>query len=74
MQFLKDYGVDTRIHYPIPIHLQEAAKGLGYSKGAFPNAERYASSMISLPIYPELTDVEIEYIICAIKKFFSEGK
>ena len=74
MQFLKDYGVDTRIHYPIPIHLQEAAKDLGYSKGAFPNAERYALSMISLPIYPELSNDEVEYIVDAIKQFFRKGK
>lgn len=74
MQFLKDHGVDTRIHYPIPIHLQEAAKDLGYSKGAFPNAERYALSMISLPIYPELGNDEVQYIVDVIKQFFSEGK
>ncbi len=74
MQFLKDHGVDTRIHYPIPIHLQAAAKDLGYLKGAFPNAERYALSMISLPIYPELGNDEVQYIVDVIKQFFSEGK
>jgi dTDP-4-amino-4,6-dideoxygalactose transaminase len=73
MQFLKENGVDTRIHYPIPIHLQEAAKDLGYSKGSFPNAEIYALSMISLPIYPELSDEEVQYIIDVIKQFFSKG-
>lgn len=71
MQYLKEHGVDTRIHYPIPIHLQEAAKDLGYSKGAFPNAECYALSMISLPIYPELTNIEVQYIVDVIKYFFS---
>ncbi len=74
MRFLKGCGVDTRIHYPIPIHLQEAAKDLGYSKGVFPNAERYALSMISLPIYPELSNDEVQYIIDVIKQFFSKGK
>lgn len=73
MVFLKDHGVDTRIHYPIPIHLQEAARELGYLKGAFPNAERYALSMISLPIYPELTDDEVKYVIHVIKLFFNKG-
>jgi dTDP-4-amino-4,6-dideoxygalactose transaminase len=70
IQFMKDHGIDTRIHYPIPIHLQEAAKDLGYSKGDFPNAESYALSMLSLPIYPELTNEEIQYVINIIKSFF----
>lgn len=74
MQFLKIHGVDTRIHYPIPIHLQEAAKDLGYKKGDFPNAESYALSMLSLPIYPELSNEEVQYIIKMIKLFFGGAK
>ena len=50
MAHLLEHGVDTRIHYPIPIHLQDAARDLGYKVGSFPNAERYAATMISLPI------------------------
>ena len=67
---LKSKGVDTRIHYPIPIHLQTAAKELGYSRGDFPNAERYANSMISLPIYPELSDVEVDYVVACVVEYF----
>lgn len=70
MQYLKEHGVDTRIHYPIPIHLQDAAKGLGYRLGDFPNAEKYASTMISLPIYPELSDVEINHVTSSVLQFF----
>jgi dTDP-4-amino-4,6-dideoxygalactose transaminase len=70
MTYLNSKGVDTKIHYPIPIHLQECAKNLNYKKGDFPNTELFASQMISLPIYPELTDNEIEYVVKAIKSFF----
>ena len=55
-------GVDTKIHYPIPLHLQECSNNLGYKKGDFPVSEYLANSMISLPIYPLLEDKEIEYI------------
>ena len=55
-------GVDTKIHYPIPLHLQECSKDLGYMKGDFPVSERLAKNMISLPIYPFLEQKEIEYI------------
>jgi dTDP-4-amino-4,6-dideoxygalactose transaminase len=70
MRYLKDNGVDTRIHYPIPIHLQDAAKSLGYQLGDFPNAERYALTMLSLPIFPELNDEEVDYVITSIQNFF----
>jgi dTDP-4-amino-4,6-dideoxygalactose transaminase len=71
MAHLKDKGVDTRVHYPIPIHLQDAAKDLGHKLGDFPNAEEYAKTMISLPIYPELNDDEVAYITRAVKLFYS---
>ncbi len=56
-------GVDTKIHYPIPLHLQECSNNLGYKKGDFPVSEKLANSMISLPIYPLLELKEIEYIV-----------
>lgn len=70
MQHLFQNGIDTRVHYPIPIHLQKAAIKLGYKRGHFPKSEEYASTMLSLPIYPELLDEEVEYIISKIKSFF----
>ena len=70
MAHLLEQGVDTRVHYPIPIHLQDAAKHLGYRLGDFPNAERYAKTMISLPIYPELTDAEVRHVVDAARSFF----
>jgi len=70
MAHLLQHGVDTRVHYPIPIHLQDAAKHLGYKLGVFPNAELYAKTMISLPIYPELSDAEVNHVVEAVKSFF----
>jgi dTDP-4-amino-4,6-dideoxygalactose transaminase len=67
---LANRGVDSRIHYPIPIHLQKCAADLGYSKGAFPVAERLAKRILSLPIYPELTQAEIEHVIASVRSYF----
>jgi len=72
MLFLSEKGIGTRIHYPIPIHLQQAAKDLGYALGDFPTTENYMHSMMSLPIFPELTDSEIQYVIETIQLFFKK--
>jgi dTDP-4-amino-4,6-dideoxygalactose transaminase len=55
-------GISTGIHYPVPIHLQEAYQELDYRNGDFPVTERYASEILSLPMYPELTQSEIERV------------
>ena len=60
---LGDAGVASGIHYPIPIHLQPAYEHLGHNPGDFPVAERAAGEMISLPMYPELTDEAIAYVV-----------
>ncbi|RJP28977.1 MAG: DegT/DnrJ/EryC1/StrS family aminotransferase [Candidatus Omnitrophota bacterium] len=62
MQGLKDAGVDTLIHYPIPIHLQKVYKGLGYKRGDFPAAEKISREVFSLPIYPEMGTSQVKYI------------
>ncbi len=69
-KFLKEQGIDTLIHYPMPPHLQKAYSHLGFHKGDFPIAEQLALTSLSLPIYPGLKKAEIEYIIKSIKKFF----
>lgn len=68
--YLLQKGIETKIHYPIPIHLQEAARNLGYKKGDFPNTEQQAKTILSLPIYPELTEEEQDEVIREIKTFF----
>jgi dTDP-4-amino-4,6-dideoxygalactose transaminase len=69
-EFLAGKGVDTKIHYPIPIHLQEAAKYLNYKKGDFPVTERQAETILSLPVYPELTNEQLQYVIDSCRAFF----
>ena len=54
-RYLEEKGVGCGVHYPIPIHLQEACRGLGYTEGAFPIAENLADEFLSLPMFPELT-------------------
>ncbi|NQT75362.1 MAG: DegT/DnrJ/EryC1/StrS family aminotransferase [Candidatus Omnitrophica bacterium] len=63
MEKLQDNGVRTLVHYPIPIHLQEAYKDLGHKKGDFPVSERCCGEILSLPMYPELSEEEIGYVV-----------
>jgi dTDP-4-amino-4,6-dideoxygalactose transaminase len=73
-EFLKTRGVASGMHYPIPIHLQECYKSLGYKKGDFPIAENYASNTLSLPMYPELTRDQIKWVVDSVKEFYSNKK
>ncbi|MFH1004707.1 MAG: DegT/DnrJ/EryC1/StrS family aminotransferase [Bacteroidota bacterium] len=70
-KFLSENEIDTKIHYPIPIHFQKAAKYLGYKKGDFPVTEKQAKTILSLPVYPELTDEQVKYIIDKVIEFYS---
>ncbi len=67
---LERQGVQTAIHYPTPIHLQPAFSPLGFSEGSFPHAEKFTREVLSLPMYPELTDAEVEHVVSAVKSFF----
>ena len=69
IDYLKELGIGTLIHYPIPPHLSEAYKYLGKKEGDFPIAERYAKEVLSLPMYNGMTDDELEYVINAINSF-----
>lgn len=68
--FLASKGVSTLIHYPIPIHLQQAYAHLGYKKGVFPIAEEIANTCLSLPIWPGMLREEVEYVSSCIKEFY----
>ena len=63
---LKAEGIASLIHYPIPIHLLPAFSTLGYPRGAFPITEQYAGQILSLPMFPELTEEEIHKIVDTI--------
>ena len=70
-QFLKDNDIATEIYYPVPFHLQECFKYLGYQKGDFPGSETAAMQTLALPIYPELVRHQQEYVVSKIDKFLA---
>jgi dTDP-4-amino-4,6-dideoxygalactose transaminase len=71
MEALEAQGIQTGIHYPIPVHLQPAYSDLNYQAGDFPIAERLASEELSLPMFPELTESQIEAVSNAIAEYSS---
>jgi len=70
-KYLGENEIASGLHYPIPLHLQPCFSGLGYKKGDFPVTEELAEQGLSLPMYPELTDEQIEYISEKIHQFFN---
>lgn len=69
-EYLQQKGIGTMIHYPIPPHLQKAYRELNYKTGDFPIAERIANTCLSLPLYPGMTELQIEEVVGCIKKFY----
>jgi dTDP-4-amino-4,6-dideoxygalactose transaminase len=74
MDALTQKQIFCGIHYPVPLHLQAAYSSLGYKKGDFPVAEKCANKQLSLPMFPELTSVQIKYVVEEIKSFICEQK
>lgn len=67
---LKAKGIGSAIYYPVPLHLQPCFEYLGYKQGAFPESERTAKEVLSLPIYPELTSAQLDEVIAAVRAFY----
>ena len=67
--FLRDRGIHTGLHYPVPLHLQECYRGLGIGAGAFPHAEWSAARVLSLPLFPEMAHSQIEAVIRSVEQF-----
>lgn len=71
--FLSERGIGTLIHYPLPPHLQEAYRDLGLKQGAFPIAEGIARTCLSLPLWPGMSEAQIDYVVGSIKEYYHEG-
>ena len=70
--FLKEQGIGTEIYYPVPFHLQECYQPLGYHEGDFPEAECASRELLAIPVYPELTEQQQEYVVSAIAGFYKK--
>jgi len=69
-EYLEKKGIECGIHYPFPVHLQPPYKQMGFKEGMFPNAEKWAREVLSLPMHSNLTEEEIEYVTSSIEEFF----
>lgn len=73
LEYLKTQDIEAGIHYPVPLHLQPVYKNLGYAKGAFPETEKAAEEILSLPIYPELTHAQMERVVDSMRAFYKNN-
>lgn len=69
IRHLRKKGIDARVYYPLPLHLQKCFKYLGYKKGDFPESEKASQQTLAIPVYPDLTKEEMDYIINSIREF-----
>jgi len=69
IEHLRNKGIDSRVYYPVPLHLQKCFKYLGFKKGDFTNSEKASKETLSIPVYPDLTNRELDFIAGAIKEF-----
>jgi dTDP-4-amino-4,6-dideoxygalactose transaminase len=69
-EHLKAEGVGVAIYYPVPLHLQQCFAYLGHRAGDFPASEAAAQETLALPIYPELSDAQAEYVVDCIARFY----
>ena len=72
-RYLEDNGIQANVYYPLPLHLQPAYRHLGYREGDFPEAERASQQVLALPMYPELTQNELEQVAAAICRFYGHA-
>lgn len=70
-KFLHEKGISTGVYYPVPLHLQNCFSELGYREGDLPVSERICRQVISLPVFPEMTDEQINYVVEGVRKFFA---
>ena len=70
---LSEEGIASGLHYPVPVHLHPAYESLGYAKGDFPNSERIASQGVSLPMFPELSEEQVDRVVAVIRSHMERG-
>ena len=70
VKFLVGRGIEAKVHYPIPIHLQKAARELGYKRGDFPVCERQAEEIVTLPAHQHITEEQVDYMVSIIREFY----
>jgi dTDP-4-amino-4,6-dideoxygalactose transaminase len=73
LQALQAQGIGCGIHYPVPIHLQEAYRALGYRRNAFPVSEKTSAEFLSLPMFPELTEAQLSRVAEAVEESLAVG-
>ena len=71
---MESHDIHCGIHYPVPAHLQEAFRDLGYGEGSFPVSEEFAGECLSLPLYAELAEEQIEFVCSAVEAEVNESK
>jgi dTDP-4-amino-4,6-dideoxygalactose transaminase len=69
-EYLEAHGIQANVYYPVPIHLQEAYRFLGYREGDFPHSEAAAQEVLALPMFPELEEAQVEMVAAAIRRFY----
>jgi len=69
---LESRGIATGLHYPVPLHLQQAFASLGHKRGDYPNSETLAKNTLSLPLYPHMSDDDVAYVSEAVREFFAK--
>jgi dTDP-4-amino-4,6-dideoxygalactose transaminase len=70
---LKTAGIGAGVHYPLPVHLQPAYADLGHRRGDLPATEAFADECLSLPIYPELADDQLERVVTEVRAYFERA-
>ncbi len=71
VKFLIGCGVEAKVHYPIPVHLQNAARELGYKRGDFPVCERQADEIVTLPAHQHISESQIAFVVSSIREFYA---
>jgi dTDP-4-amino-4,6-dideoxygalactose transaminase len=70
-KYLAERDIATALHYPVPLHVQEGLKFLGYAQGDFPESESAARECLAIPLYPEISDAQVGFLLAALRAFFA---